>query len=228
MEEKENEKYEIEEDVSLLQKEYLRFKLIIVGDTGVGKTNIIGKYIADSFNENTKSTVGVEFFTKSFKINEDYIKLEIWDTAGQERYKSITSAYYKGSNGALLVYDITRTATFDDIEKWINEVKDVVEGDLKFVLVGNKSDLSNERKVETETALAKAQKLKMPLIETSAFNSTNIQKVFKIILIDIYKNFKKEKKEKNDKKNLNEGIKIDMQEGKQNQKELKKEGGSCC
>ena len=228
MEEKENEKYEIEEDVSLLQKEYLRFKLIIVGDTGVGKTNIIGKYIADSFNENTKSTVGVEFFTKSFKINEDYIKLEIWDTAGQERYKSITSAYYKGSNGALLVYDITRTATFDDIEKWINEVKDVVEGQLKFVLVGNKSDLENERKVETETALAKAQKLKMPLIETSAFNSTNIQKVFKIILIDIYKNFKKEKKEKNDKKNLNEGIKIDMQEGKQNQKELKKEGGSCC
>ena len=227
MKEQENEKYEIEEDVSLLQKEYLRFKLIIVGDTGVGKTNIIGKYIADSFNENTKSTVGVEFFTKSFKINEDYIKMEIWDTAGQERYKSITSAYYKGSNGALLVYDITRTATFDDIEKWINEVKDVVEGELKFVLVGNKSDLTNERKVETETALAKAQKLKMPLIETSAFNSTNIQKVFKIILIDIYKNFKKDKKEKNDKKNLNEGIKIEMEEGK-HKKEDKKEGGSCC
>ena len=226
MEEKENENYEIEEDVSLLQKEYLRFKLIIVGDTGVGKTNIIGKYIADSFNENTKSTVGVEFFTKSFKINEDFIKLEIWDTAGQERYKSITSAYYKGSNGALLVYDITRTATFDDIEKWINEVKDVVEGELKFVLVGNKCDLENERKVETETALAKAQKLKMPLIETSAFNSTNIQKVFKIILIDVYKNFKKEKKEKTDKKNLNEGIKIDIEEGKQ--KKDKKEGGSCC
>ena len=226
MEEKENENYEIEEDVSLLQKEYLRFKLIIVGDTGVGKTNIIGKYIADSFNENTKSTVGVEFFTKSFKINEDFIKLEIWDTAGQERYKSITSAYYKGSNGALLVYDITRTATFDDIEKWINEVKDVVEGELKFVFVGNKCDLENERKVETETALAKAQKLKMPLIETSAFNSTNIQKVFKIILIDVYKNFKKEKKEKTDKKNLNEGIKIDIEEGKQ--KKDKKEGGSCC
>ena len=226
MEEKENENYEIEEDVSLLQKQYLRFKLIIVGDTGVGKTNIIGKYIADSFNENTKSTVGVEFFTKSFKINEDFIKLEIWDTAGQERYKSITSAYYKGSNGALLVYDITRTATFDDIEKWINEVKDVVEGELKFVLVGNKCDLENERKVETETALAKAQKLKMPLIETSAFNSTNIQKVFKIILIDVYKNFKKEKKEKTDKKNLNEGIKIDIEEGKQ--KKDKKEGGSCC
>ncbi len=227
MEEKENENYEIEEDVSLLQKEYLRFKLIIVGDTGVGKTNIIGKYIADSFNENTKSTVGVEFFTKSFKINEDFIKLEIWDTAGQERYKSITSAYYKGSNGALLVYDITRTATFDDIEKWINEVKDVVEGELKFVLVGNKCDLENERKVETETALAKAQKLKMPLIETSAFNPKNRQKVFKNILIDVYKNFKKEKKEKTDKKNLNEGIKIDIEEGKQ-KKEDKKEGGSCC
>ena len=227
MKEQENEKYEIEEDVSLLQKEYLRFKLIIVGDTGVGKTNIIGKYIADSFNENTKSTVGVEFFTKSFKINEDYIKMEIWDTAGQERYKSITSAYYKGSNGALLVYDITRTVTFDDIEKWINEVKDVVEGELKFVLVGNKCDLTSERKVETETALAKAQKLKMPLIETSALNSTNIQKVFKIILIDIYKNFKKEKKEKNDKNNLNEGIKIEIEEGKQ-KKEDKKEGGSCC
>ena len=86
------ENYEIEEDISIYNQEYLKFKIIIIGDTGVGKTNILHRYLTDTFKEDSKSTVGVEFFTKSFKVNQEDIKLEIWDTAGQERYKSITSS----------------------------------------------------------------------------------------------------------------------------------------
>ena len=101
-------------------KEYdLLFKLILIGDSYVGKSNILLKYLKNQFNENSKTTIGVEFGTKNIIINNKRIKIQIWDTAGQERYRSITSAYYKGAKGALIVYDITRKNTFDNIDKWI-------------------------------------------------------------------------------------------------------------
>ena len=153
----ENDDIVIEENVGNFEKEYYKLKLIVLGDSGVGKTNIIRRYVSDTFSTDTKATVGVEFFTKNFKINNDVLKLEIWDTAGQERYKSITSAYYKGSRGCLLVYDITRSATFDDVEKWMTEVKEKVMGSLKMLIIGNKSDLKDERKITIETALEKAR-----------------------------------------------------------------------
>ena len=154
--EKEDEnEIKIDENVSYYEKEYYKLKLIILGDSGVGKTNIIQRYISDTFNTETRATVGVEFFVKNYRVNNDIIKLEIWDTAGQERYKSITSAYYKGSRGALIVYDITRTITFEDIEKWKNEINEKVKGSLKLMLIGNKCDLKDERKVSIEEALEK-------------------------------------------------------------------------
>ena len=93
------------------------FKLIIVGDTNVGKTNIMSKYIKDQFNITSKSTIGVEFGTKILEIDNKKVKAQIWDTAGQERYKSITSAYYKGAKGAFIVYDITNKSTFESVDK---------------------------------------------------------------------------------------------------------------
>ena len=114
----------IEGNVTDFEKEYYKLKLIVLGDSGVGKTNIISRYVSNTFSNDSKATVGVEFFTKPFRVNNDIVKLEIWDTAGQERYKSITSAYYKGSRGALLVYDITRPSTFEDVEKWMTELKE--------------------------------------------------------------------------------------------------------
>ena len=217
----------IDENVSFYEKEYYKLKLIILGDSGVGKTNIIQRYISDTFNAETRATVGVEFFVKNYRVNNDIIKLEIWDTAGQERYKSITSAYYKGSRGALIVYDITRTITFEDIEKWKNEINEKVKGSLKLMLIGNKCDLKDERKVSIEEALEKAKLLNIPLMETSALDSTNIQKAFENILKEMYKEFKKEKKKEKIEKSYAEGVKIDTNE-KQNEIEISNNSGGCC
>ncbi len=214
----------IEENISDFEKEYYKLKLIVIGDSGVGKTNIIRRYISNTFSDDSKATVGVEFFTKPFRVNNDIVKLEIWDTAGQERYKSITSAYYKGSRGALLVYDITRPSTFEDVENWMTEIKEKVRGSLKIMIIGNKLDLTNERKVDTETALDKAKSLNVPLMETSAFNSTNIQKAFESILREMYKEFKKEKDSEKKEQNRTEGAKIETESKSKNDQ---KKGGCC-
>ena len=220
----ENDDIVIEENVGNFEKEYYKLKLIVLGDSGVGKTNIIRRYVSDTFSTDTKATVGVEFFTKNFKINNDVLKLEIWDTAGQERYKSITSAYYKGSRGCLLVYDITRSATFDDVEKWMAEVKEKVMGSLKMLIIGNKSDLKDERKITIETALEKARSLNIPLMETSALDSTNIQKAFETLLKEMYKEFKKTQElEKKENKNKSEGVKLEID----NQQSEKEKSGCC-
>ena len=211
----------IEENISNFEKEYYKLKLIVIGDSGVGKTNIIKRYISNTFTIDTKSTVGVEFFTKTFKINDDILKLEIWDTAGQERYKAITSAYYRGSRGALIVYDITRIETYNNVDKWLTELKEKVEGSLKLLLIGNKSDLQEERKISIETAKHKARQFNVPLMETSAYDSTNIKKVFETILKEMYKDFKKEKVNfKKEKTNKSEGVDLEVE----NQNEKK----GCC
>ena len=207
----------IEENISNFEKEYYKLKLIVIGDSGVGKTNLIKRYISNTFTIDTKSTVGVEFFTKTFKINDDILKLEIWDTAGQERYKAITSAYYRGSRGALIVYDITRIETYNDIDKWITEVKEKVEGSLKLLLIGNKSDLKDERKMSVETALHKARQLNIPLMETSAYDNTNIKKAFESILKEMYRDFKKDQVNyKKEKTNKSEGVNLEVENQKEN------------
>ena len=212
----------IEENISNFEKEYYKLKLIVLGDSGVGKTNIIKRYISNIFTTDTKATVGVEFFTKTYKVNGDILKLEIWDTAGQERYKSITSAYYRGSRGALLVYDITRIETFNDIENWMTEVKEKVEGSLKILIIGNKTDLKDERKISIETALHKARQFNVPLMETSALDSTNIKKAFESLLREMYKEFKKEKSnEKEAKKNKEKAQGVSLET------EIQKEKGCC-
>ena len=109
----------IEEIDSKEVKEDYKLKLVVVGDSGVGKTNLIKRFANNTFNSNSKATVGVEFLSKSFKINNRVFKIEMWDTAGQERYKSITAAYYKGAKGALVVYDITSKLSFENLDKYL-------------------------------------------------------------------------------------------------------------
>ena len=224
--ESDNNNYDIKisENVSNYEKEFFKLKLIVLGDSGVGKTNIIRRYVSDTFSIDTKATVGVEFFTKSFRVNNDIVKLEIWDTAGQERYKSITSAYYKGSRGALLVYDITRYSTFEDIEKWMKEIKERIQGSLKMMIIGNKVDLKDERNVDIETALNKAKTLNVPLLETSAVDSTNVHKAFEMILKEMYKELKIEKESDKNEQNKIEGVKLDTDISNKNQNEKK----ACC
>ena len=196
------------------------FKIILIGDSSVGKTNILSRFIRNEFDENSKSTIGVEFGTKNFNLNDKIIKAQIWDTAGQERYRSITSVYYKGAQGCLLVYDITKKTSFENIDKWISDLKNSGDENLSIILIGNKCDLENERKVTKEEAKEKAQFYKLAFIETSALNGTNIEKAFELLLNDIYIKYSQiPKKQKNLLMNTNT---VDISEEKKEKK------GGCC
>ena len=201
-------------------------KLILIGDASVGKTNILTKYLKNEFDPNSKATVGVELGTKNIQIDNKIIKVQIWDTAGQERYKAITSAYYKGAKGAIIVYDITRKITFDNIEKWIGDLK--VNGDENIIifLVGNKSDLNDNREVSKEDGLNKSEKFNIPFLETSALCGENISKVFEELIQKVYINNKEELVEHN-KKEIKKGV--DLNEIKnENNTEEKSEKKGCC
>jgi small GTP-binding protein len=133
------------------------FKIVLIGDSGVGKSNILSRYIKNEFNFDTKATVGVEFATKKYEIKNRKIKAQIWDTAGQERYRSITSSYYKGAKGAFVVYDITRRGSFDTADKWILDLKANVSQDVTIILLGNKSDCEDKRNITIEEGQNKAK-----------------------------------------------------------------------
>ena len=205
----------------------LIFKIVLIGDSGVGKTNILSRYINNEFSLATQSTVGVEFGSKIIKKNGKVIKLQIWDTAGQERYKSITSAYYKGSKGAFVVYDITRKTTYDNIDKWIGELKTNGSEDVLIMLVGNKSDLEEKREVITEEVEKKAQEQKLAFCETSALNGKNIEYAFENLINEILKKVEKDKI--NEAKQLSESKAITLETADKNQnKRDSKKKKKCC
>ena len=171
----------------------LIFKIVLIGDSGVGKTNILSRYINNEFSLTTQATVGVEFGSKIIKKGEKLIKLQIWDTAGQERYKSITSAYYKGSKGAFVVYDISRKNTFDNVDKWINELKNNGSEDVFIMLVGNKADLKDQREISEEDVKKKAELYNVAFCETSALEGKNIEYAFEYLINEITKKVEKER-----------------------------------
>ena len=162
------------------------FKIIVLGDCAVGKSNILSKYSKNIFNKSSKSTIGVELITKFFKYEDKIIKINIWDTAGQERYTSMITTYYKGAKGALLVYDITRRNTFDNIDNWLKELITINSNNISVCLIGNKSDLSLLRQVEKEKAQEKANKYGIQFYETSALDSSNIKYAIEELIKDIY------------------------------------------
>jgi small GTP-binding protein len=164
------------------------FKIVLIGDTSVGKTNILSKYLSNEFDPDSKATVGVEFGTRDFQIENNKVKVQIWDTAGQERYRSITNAYYKGAKGSLLVYDITNPKTFENLDKWLSDLKANAEEKISVVLIGNKSDLEEERQISIEQGKEKAAFFKLAFMETSALNGNNIEKAFNELITDVYKN----------------------------------------
>ena len=149
------------------------------GDQAVGKSNILSRFTKNEFNPNSQTTVGVEFATKLVIADGKSVKVQIWDTAGQERYKAITSAYYRGAVGALLVYDITSKKSFEDVQKvWMQELRDNTEPYIVVMLVGNKSDLKHLRAVRQEDASKFAEENNIAFIETSAFDNSNILLTF--------------------------------------------------
>ena len=198
------------------------FKLIIVGDTNVGKTNIMSKYIKDQFNITSKSTIGVEFGTKILEIDNKKVKAQIWDTAGQERYKSITSEYYKGAKGAFIVYDITNKSTFESVDKWIKDLNSYGDKNLTMLLIGNKSDLEDKRIINKEEGEEKAKSFELGFIETSAYNGDNIDQAFDIMLKEVLKRYIVENDVNNDEFEGGTGNNIELV--KKNETKKKK----CC
>jgi len=202
------------------------FKVVLIGDTSVGKTNILSKYLTNDFDPDSKATVGVEFGTKNFKIEDNIVKVQIWDTAGQERYRSITNAYYKGAKGSLLVYDITNPKTFESIDRWLSDLKVNGDENISVVLLGNKSDLESDRKVSTQQGKEKAEFYKLAFMETSALNGNNIEKAFSELITDVYKNhhdlFAKEAKVV-----INDRA-ISLENADENDEKIEKEKKGCC
>ena len=164
-------------------------KVILIGDSGVGKTNIMSKFLKNQFLEDSKATVGVEFGSKLFIQQGHKIKAQIWDTAGQEKYKAITSAYYKGSKGALVIYDITQKETFANIEKWVNDLKCKGDPKITIIIIGNKNDLEEKRQISKEQGEEKAKSFGCAFLETSAFSGDNIEKAFEMMVKEIYDKF---------------------------------------
>lgn len=162
------------------------FKIVLIGDSGVGKSNLLSRFTTNEFNLESKSTIGVEFATRTIEVENQKIKAQIWDTAGQERYRAITSAYYRGAVGALIVYDITKTGTYENCTHWLTELRENADDNVAVGLIGNKSDLQGSRQVTTEDAKQFAGENQLLFTETSALSSDNVDQAFRELIVAIY------------------------------------------
>ncbi|XP_059317734.1 ras-related protein RABA5a-like isoform X1 [Lycium ferocissimum] len=215
------------------KKEDYLFKIVLIGDSAVGKSNLLARFARDEFYPNSKSTIGVEFQTQKMDINGKEVKAQIWDTAGQERFRAVTSAYYRGAVGALLVYDISRRLTFDNIGRWLNELQTHSDMNVVIILVGNKSDLKEAREVTTAEGKALAEAKGLFFIETSALDSSNVTSAFQTVVREIYnilsrKVIQSQELQKKDSGRLANGKTVVLQadENQETVSETKK--GGCC
>lgn len=192
------------------------FKVVVIGDSAVGKTQMLSRFAKNEFCFDSKSTIGVEFQTRTVTINGKLIKAQIWDTAGQERYRAVTSAYYRGALGAMLVYDITKRQTFDHVARWIEELRSHADNSIVVMLIGNKGDLVDQRVVHTEDAVEFAEDQGLFFSETSAFSGENVNSAFFKLLEEINKVVSKRSLESNNSNNnvaTLKGSKIDIISG---------------
>ncbi|KAK1306375.1 Ras-related protein RABA4d [Acorus calamus] len=163
------------------------FKVVLIGDSAVGKSQLLARFSRNEFSLDSKATIGVEFQTRTLVIDHKTVKAQIWDTAGQERYRAVTSAYYRGAVGAMLVYDMTKRQTFDHVARWLEELRGHADKNIVVMLVGNKSDLGSLRAVPEEDAREFAQREGLFFLETSALDSTNVEPAFLTVLTEIYR-----------------------------------------
>jgi len=154
------------------------FKILIIGDSGVGKSALLVRFADDAFTESYISTIGVDFKIRTLDIDGKSVKLQIWDTAGQEKFRTITSSYYRGAHGIIVCYDVTDAASFNHVRDWLSEIERYSTGKVKKLLVGTKCDLATKRVVEYEKAKAFAEDCGMSFIETSAKTSQNVEEAF--------------------------------------------------
>lgn len=162
------------------------FKVVLIGESGVGKSNLLSRFTKNEFNHDSRTTIGVEFSTRTVQLDNYTIKAQIWDTAGLERYRAITSAYYRGAVGALLVYDISKHLTYESAERWLKELYEHADPHIVVMLVGNKRDLESLRTVPEEEARAFADSKGLMFMETSALDSFNVEAAFNEVLTAIH------------------------------------------
>uniref|UniRef100_A0A8C1SES5 small monomeric GTPase n=1 Tax=Cyprinus carpio TaxID=7962 RepID=A0A8C1SES5_CYPCA len=161
------------------------FKLLLIGDSGVGKTCLLFRFSEDAFNTTFISTIGIDFKIRTVELNGKKIKLQIWDTAGQERFRTITTAYYRGAMGIMLVYDITSEKSFENIKNWIRNIEEHASSDVEKMILGNKCDMNDRRQVSKERGEKLAIDYGIKFLETSAKTSVNVEEAFFTLARDI-------------------------------------------
>ncbi|OWF43537.1 ras-related protein Rab-1A [Mizuhopecten yessoensis] len=172
--------------MSTMNPEYdYLFKLLLIGDSGVGKSCLLLRFADDTYTESYISTIGVDFKIRTIELDGKTIKLQIWDTAGQERFRTITSSYYRGAHGIIVVYDVTDQESFNNVKQWLHEIDRYASENVNKLLVGNKSDLETKKVVDYTTAKEYADQLRIPFLETSAKNATNVEQAFMTMAAEI-------------------------------------------
>jgi Ras-related protein Rab-1A len=161
------------------------FKLLLIGDSGVGKSCLLLRFADDTYTESYITTIGVDFKIRTVEVDGKTIKLQIWDTAGQERFRTITSSYYRGAHGIIVVYDVTDLESFNNVKQWLHEITKYANENVNKLLVGNKSDLINKRSVSFEQGQEFAKSMGIEFVETSAKNATNVEKAFMVMATQI-------------------------------------------
>lgn len=161
------------------------FKLLLIGDSGVGKSCLLLRFADDTYTESYISTIGVDFKIRTIELDGKTIKLQIWDTAGQERFRTITSSYYRGAHGIIVVYDVTDQESFNNVKQWLQEIDRYASENVNKLLVGNKCDLTTKKVVDYTTAKEYADQLGIPFLETSAKNATNVEQAFMTMAAEI-------------------------------------------
>ncbi|XP_046605476.1 ras-related protein Rab-8A isoform X3 [Neodiprion virginianus] len=161
------------------------FKLLLIGDSGVGKTCVLFRFSEDAFNTTFISTIGIDFKIRTIDLDNKKVKLQIWDTAGQERFRTITTAYYRGAMGIMLVYDVNNERSFENIKNWIRNIEENASADVEKMLLGNKCDLADRRQVSKQRGEQLAVEYGIKFMETSAKASINVEEAFYTLARDI-------------------------------------------
>ncbi|KAL3229823.1 GTP-binding protein YPT1 [Nakaseomyces bracarensis] len=197
------------------------FKLLLIGNSGVGKSCLLLRFSDDTYTNDYISTIGVDFKIKTVELDGKTVKLQIWDTAGQERFRTITSSYYRGSHGIIIVYDVTDQESFNGVKMWLQEIDRYATSTVLKLLVGNKCDMSDKRVVEYDVAKEFAEANKMPFLETSALDSTNVEEAFLTMARQIKESMTQQNMDQNQKKDDKGNVNLKGQS-------LTQSGSSCC
>ena len=168
----------------------VKYKIMVLGESKVGKTSLIKRYTKDQFGGVYLTTVGMDFQDKIIEIEDKKVRLQVWDTAGQERFRNVTKSYFQSSRGLLVVYDITDKESFEKINFWIKNIKENAPENAKLILVGNKCDLANERQISYEEGEKKASNYNIKFFESSEKEGTNVKEFFFYLANEIYQDEK--------------------------------------